>query len=77
MTLLEWPSSHVPSFEEPDIQVDAKFKKILGLIFVTHENTYPPPGDQIWACLTIQPFCIEPMHDLLKGVIIGIDIGGA
>ena len=80
MTLLEWPSSRVPSFGELDIQIDAKVGNIRtsnkSNLSVT-KNTYPPPGNRIWACRTIQSFCFEPTRDLLKGVIIGIDVGDA
>ena len=41
------------------------------------KNTYPPPSNWIWACRAIQPFYFEPTRDLLKGVIIGTDVGEA
>ena len=75
--LLEWPSSRVPSIRGLDIQIDASKVNIRTSLNIIKENTYPPPGNRIWACYTIKSFCFEPAGDLLKGVVIGINVGYA
>ena len=40
--LQEWPSSHIPSIGEPDIQIDARIKIRTSILFISFEKHVPP-----------------------------------
>ena len=47
------------------------------MIIHRKKNTYPPPGNGIWAGLAIQSFRFEPTCYLVEGVINRINVGNA